>query len=143
VITGDHAWRRSKDIIKRPDLYEKTAVPLIFYGREVLDGIALPVEATGSHIDIDATLIELAAPRGFQYHALGKNLLDPDQRRLGIGGNVIIGPDFIFDLEGSRKVYALAGRELPQDRPDVKQMIGLYNDLNGIAWWRIMRGSKL
>ena len=143
VITGDHAWRRGKDIIKRPDLYEKTAVPLIFYGRDVLDGITLPPETTGSHIDIDTTLIELAAPRGFQYHALGKNLLDPDQRRLGIGGNVIIGPDFILDLEGSRKVYALPGRKLPQDRPDVKQMTGLYNDMHGIAWWRIMRGPKL
>jgi phosphoglycerol transferase MdoB-like AlkP superfamily enzyme len=143
VITGDHAWRRGKEIIKRPDLYEKTAVPLVFYGRDVLDGITLPPEATGSHIDIDTTLIELAAPQGFQYHALGKNILDPDPRRLGIGGNVIIGPNFIFDLEGSRKVYALPGRELPRDRPDVKQMIGLYNDLHGIAWWRIMRGSKL
>jgi len=143
VITGDHAWRRSRDIIKRPDLYEKTAVPLVFYGRDVLDGITLPPEVTGSHIDIDATLIELAAPRGFQYHALGKNLFDPAQRLLGIGGNVIIGPDFIVNPAGTRKVYPLPGHELPRDHPKVEQMVRLYNDLHGIAWWRIMRGPKL
>jgi len=141
VITGDHAWRR--DILKHPDLYQKSAVPLVFYGPDVLDGITLPPEVTGSHLDIDATLIELAAPRGFQYHALGKNLLGPAQSPLGIGGNVIIGPDFIVDLEGLRKAYPLPDRELPREHPDVEQMITLYNDLHGIAWWRIMRGSKL
>lgn len=141
VITGDHAWR--KHIIKRPDLYEKTAVPLILYGRDVLGGVTLPPEVTGSHLDIEATLVELAAPRGFTYHALGKNLFDPDQRPLGIGGNVIIGPNFIFDMEGSRKVYPLPGHALPGERPDVNQMVELYNDLHGIGWWRIMRGPKV
>jgi phosphoglycerol transferase MdoB-like AlkP superfamily enzyme len=141
VITGDHAWRR--DIIKRPDFYEKSAVPLVFYGREVLDGVTLPPQVTGSHIDIGTTLIELAAPRGFQYHALGKNMLDPHQRPLGIGGNVIIGPNFIVDIEGARKIYPLPDRKLPRNHPEVAQMIRLYNDLHGIAWWRIMRGSKL
>jgi phosphoglycerol transferase MdoB-like AlkP superfamily enzyme len=141
VITGDHAWR--KKIIKQPDLYEKTAVPLVFYGRDVLGGIRLPPQATGSHLDIDATLIELAAPRGFPYHALGKNLFEPDQRPLGIGGSVIVGPNFMVDLEGGQKVYPLPYQELPREQPDVKQMIRLYNDLNGMAWWRIMRGPKL
>jgi phosphoglycerol transferase MdoB-like AlkP superfamily enzyme len=143
AITGDHAWRKVNEIIKRPDLYENTAVPLVFYGRDVLDGISLPPEVTGSHIDINTTLIELAAPQGFQYHALGKNLFDPNQNPLGVGLNAIIGPNFIVDMEGSRKVYPLPDRELPRDRPDLEQMIRSYNDLHGIAWWRIMRGSKL
>ena len=141
VITGDHAWR--KKIIKRPDLYEKSAVPLVFCGRDVLDGVALPPEVSGSHLDVGATLVELAAPRGFPYHALGKNLSNPDQRPLGIGGNVIIGPNFIFDMEGSRKVYPLPDYGLRGERPDVKQMVELYNDLHGIGWWRIMRGPML
>ena len=140
VITGDHAWR--KDIIKRPDLYEKTAVPLVFCGRDVLDGVALPPEAAGSHLDIGATLVELAAPPGFPYHALGKNLFDPGQRPLGVGGKVIIGANFIFDMQGSRQIYPLPGHDLPGKRPDVKQMVALYNDLHGIGWWRIMRGNK-
>ena len=141
AITGDHAWR--KKIIKQPDLYEKTAVPLIFYGRDVLDGIKLPPEATGSHLDIDSTLVELAAPRGFPYHALGKNLFDPEQRTLGFGGSVVIGPDFIVDVEGSGKVDPLPGHEPPRVHPDVPQITRLYNDLNGMAWWRIVRGPKL
>jgi len=141
VITGDHAWRKA--IIKRPDLYEKTAVPLVFYGRDVLDGVALPPTVAGSHLDIEATLVELAAPRGFAYHALGKNLFDPGPRPLGIGGNAIIGPNFILDMEGSRKVYPLPGHDLTGKQPDVNQMVELYNDLHGIGWWRIMRGPKL
>ncbi len=143
VITGDHAWRRGPEIMIRPGFYEKTAVPLVFYGRDVLDGITLPPQVTGSHIDINTTLIELTAPQGFQYHALGKNLFDPDQNPLGIGRNVIIGPDFIVDLEGARKVYPLPDRELPRDHLQVKQMIRSHNELLGIAWWRIMRGPKL
>ncbi len=141
VITGDHAWR--KKIIKQPDLYEKTAVPLIFYGPDVLDDITLPPDVTGSHLDIDSTLVELAAPRGFQYHALGKNLFDPQQRALGFGGSVVIGPDFIVDVEGARKVYPLPDQKLPREQPDLKQITGLYNDLNGMAWWRIVRGPRL
>jgi phosphoglycerol transferase MdoB-like AlkP superfamily enzyme len=141
VITGDHAWR--KKIIKQPDLYEKTAVPLIFYGRDVLDGIKLPPDVTGSHLDIDSTLVELAAPRGFPYHALGKNLFDPQQSALGFGGSVVIGPDFIVDVEGGGKLDPLPDRELPQVRPNVAQITRMYNDLYGMAWWRIMRGPKL
>ena len=141
VITGDHAWR--KKIIKQPELYEKTAVPLVFYGRDVLAGLALPPGAAGSHLDIDSTLVELAAPRGFAYHALGKNLFDPAQRALGFGGTVVIGAEFIVDMEGSRKAYPLPGGKLPRVQPDVQQITRLYNDLHGIAWWRIMRGPKL
>jgi phosphoglycerol transferase MdoB-like AlkP superfamily enzyme len=141
AITGDHAWR--KKIIKQPDLYEKTAVPLIFYGRDVLDGIKLPPDVTGSHLDIDSTLVELAAPRGFPYHALGKNLFDPQQRALGFGGSVVIGPDYIVDMEGGGKLDPLPDHELPRLRPNVAQITGLYNDLYGMAWWRIVRGPKL
>ena len=141
VITGDHAWRI--DVIKNADLFEKTAVPLVFYGKDVLNGMTLPAEVTGSHLDINTTLIELAAPQGFQYHTLGKNLFDPNQSPLGFGGNAIIGPNFIVELKGTRKIYPLPGRASLPDQPDLEQMLGLSDALHGIAWWRIMRGPKL
>jgi hypothetical protein len=103
----------------------------------------LPPEAAGSHLDIDCTLVELAAPRGFTYHALGKNLFAPQQRALGFGGTVVIGAEFIVDMEESRNAYPLSGDKLPRVQPDVQQITKSYNDLHGIAWWRIMRGLKL
>ena len=67
VITGDHYGRRF--INSQPTFFEKTTVPLVLYGKEVLEGITLPDNVAGSHIDIIPTLVELTAPEGFFYHA--------------------------------------------------------------------------
>jgi phosphoglycerol transferase MdoB-like AlkP superfamily enzyme len=141
AITGDHAWRDTP--FKQSGLFEKTAVPLILYGKEVLDGISLPEKAAGSHLDIGSTLIELTAPQGFQYHHMGKDLLDPNQRSWGISRDRIIGPNFIADLQGSSKIYPLPGKKLPPHGPKLKQLKQLHDATHGIAWWRIMRGPKL
>ena len=141
AITGDHAWR--KDILGQPDLFEKTAVPLVFYGKEVLEGLSLPEKVAGSHLDIGPTLIELTAPQGFKYHSMGKDLLDPDQRSWGISRDKIIGPHFITDLRGTPKIYPLPGGELPPNQPNLEHLKRLHDAIHGIAWWRIMRGPKL
>ena len=135
------AWRRN--FLKRPDLFETAAVPLVLYGPEVLSGTALPPEAAGSHIDIGPTLVELIAPQGFLYHSMGKDLLDPQQRPFGISRDRIIGPDFIADLRGSPRVCPLHGIDPLTDMPDSAQLKRLHDAIHGIAWWRIMRGPQL
>ncbi len=141
AITGDHSGR--KHIQSNPGFFERSAVPLVLYGRDVLQGIHLPKNAAGSHIDICPTLIELAAPPNFPYHSVGSSLLASRERPVGIAQGKLITSDFILDLSGVSAVYPLPGKRLPNNPPDLKGLKRLHDAVHAIAWWRIMRGSGI
>ena len=141
VITGDHFGR--KFINSRPGFYEKSAVPFVLYGKEVLQGITLPKNAAGSHIDIMPTLVELTAPSGFKYYRLGKDILIPHEQFMGIGRGKIISSDFIVELSNTPKFHPLPWKKLPDNLPDVLMLKKLHDSLHGIAWWQIIHGSAL
>lgn len=141
VITGDHYGRRF--INSRPTFFEKSTVPLVLYGRDVLDGISLPDGAAGSHIDIIPTLIELTAPEGFSYHALGNDLLAHHQDFTGIGKGIIITSDFILDLSQKPTFHPLPTKELPPELPGTKKLKRLHDAMHGVSWWRIKNGPDL
>lgn len=140
AFTGDHFGR--KFINANPDFFERSAVPLILYGKDVLKGIALPPGAAGSHIDIGPTLVELTAPRGFTYYSVGQDLLAPRKRFLAVGWGKIIGKDFLFDV-GLKQFHPLPGRQLPADLPEITELVNMFNRTYGIGWWRVRRGEKL
>jgi phosphoglycerol transferase MdoB-like AlkP superfamily enzyme len=140
ALTGDHAGRHP--VASRPSLYEKYAVPFVLYGKEVLAGIGVPPHAAGSHLDIGRTLLELAAPAGFDYHAMGADLLAPSREFVGISKNLLIGADFIAETGPDPKLYLLSGTQLPGDVPTIGCLKKLYDAAHGIAWWRIARGSR-
>lgn len=140
AFTGDHYGR--KFINSKPDSFERSAVPFILYGKEVLAGVAMPAGAAGSHIDIAPTLIELAAPKDFPYYSFGRNLLDPGRRQLGIGWWKIISSDTIADLSIGQ-IHALPGGALPKKMPEAAELKSLLNDYYGVAWWRVSRGSAV
>ncbi|MGK4566239.1 LTA synthase family protein [Flavobacterium sp. 3HN19-14] len=83
-FTGDHYGRRF--ITPSPDLYERSSVPFILYGKNVP---AVRSKNPGSHIDIIPTLIEMIAPKGFRYYSFGSDMRDPDKKR-GIGLTKVI-----------------------------------------------------
>jgi phosphoglycerol transferase MdoB-like AlkP superfamily enzyme len=141
VVTGDHKSRRF--IHAHPEYFEESAVPLVLYGRDVLEGLTLPDGMTGSHIDIAPTLIELVAPKGFQYYAMGKDLFDSSQSRLSIGFWRIIGPDFIVDLRETPRFHPLPGKELPAQLPDFDELRLLLQKYYGISWWRVHYGYHI
>ncbi len=141
VITADHASRRL--ISKHPDIFEKTAIPCIFYGHEVLKGIQPPSEMAGSHLDIMPTLVELTAPPHFAYHTLGKDLLDPRSTPLAVGQRLVIEPSFFLDLDKRPLLYALPGAKPTLTVQDIAGKEKLHDALHGIAWWRIMHGPKI
>jgi len=140
AFTGDHYGR--KFINNHPDFFEASAVPFILYGRDVLRNIAVPANAAGGHIDIAPTLIELSAPKGFTYSALGRNILSSGQRPLGFGRGKLVSADFIFDGNAG-KFHPLPDTPLPKTLPDPGELKRISDNMNGIAWWRIMRGAKL
>lgn len=96
VITGDHFCRRFLN--HNPNVFERSAVPLILYGKEILNGRNLPREACGSHIDIAATVIELSAPTGFKYVAVGRDLFQPHSNQRAIGTDFVIVGNHIVSL---------------------------------------------
>ena len=140
AFTGDHYGR--KFINTRPDFFERSAVPLILYGKDVLRGISLPKGAAGSHIDIAPTLVELAAPKGFTYYSVGNNLLAPRPHSFGIGWGKLIGPDFILNAADSQ-YYPLPLSPLPQRLPHVKELKRILDSAYGIGWWRVKHPPEL
>jgi phosphoglycerol transferase MdoB-like AlkP superfamily enzyme len=142
AFTGDHYGR--KFINTHPGPFERSAVPFILYGRDVLRAVDVPKQIAGSHIDIGPTLIELTASRGFSYYALGSNILDRKRPPLGVGRDLVVGPGFLADVyAASPRFYPLPGKELPQHLPDMSTLRSLHHNLHGIGWWRIARGPLL
>ena len=70
TFTGDHFGR--KFINHKPNLYEKSSVPFIMYGKNIPKEIS---EVPGSHIDIMPTLIEMVAPKDFKYFTSLRDLI--------------------------------------------------------------------
>src|SRR5205814_2311392 len=91
AITGDH-YSRKQYVSARPthSLYESLAVPLVIYGPKALEQTQRPTAIAGSHLDIVPTLIDLAAPKVFEYHAFGRDLFDQSQPQAGYGCNAVV-----------------------------------------------------
>ncbi len=140
AFTGDHFGRKFINI--HPPKYEASSVPFILYGKEVLRGVAAPAQAAGSHIDIAPTLVELSAPKGFVYYAIGRSLIGPGANRIGINRDRVITSDFLYDI-WEKKFYPLPDRPLPKQLPDAGELKLVHDRVAGISWWRIMRGAKL
>ncbi len=142
AFTGDHFGR--KFINPRPEFFERSAVPFILYGPQVLRGIRMPDGAAGAHIDIAPTLIELAAPKGFTYYSIGRDILSARPEFFGIGQDRVIGRDFIADImTHPTTFYPIPGTPLPKKLPDGTQLQKLLNESYGLGWWLARRGTEL
>jgi phosphoglycerol transferase MdoB-like AlkP superfamily enzyme len=73
VVTGDHAERFS--FAKEETLQANSSIPCIFYGQGVSNAW-FAKDSTGSHMQIVPTLIEILAPKGYQYSSLLPSLFD-------------------------------------------------------------------
>ena len=141
AITGDH-YSRKQYVSARPTrtLYEQLAVPLVFSGQKALESVPHPAILAGSHLDIVPTLVNLAAPTGFAYHAFGRDLFVETQPQIGYGCNAVIGPDFILKINDPGHVEDLHG----QSKSDVpgKELALHYRQLHALGWWRAMKGNQ-
>jgi phosphoglycerol transferase MdoB-like AlkP superfamily enzyme len=141
AITGDH-YSRKQYVSVRPThtLFESLAVPLIICGHKALENVRGPAAPAGSHLDLMPTLINLAAPSGFVYHAFGHDLLDRSQTQLGFGVNAVISPDFILKINDPAHVEDLHGQPAPN--VDGKGLALRYRQLHALGWWRAMKGNQ-
>lgn len=141
AITGDH-YSRKKFVSARPmqTLYDQFAVPLVIYGPKVLAHAPNATSLSGSHLDILPTLVNLTAPRAFEYHAFGRDLFDESQPQLGLGCNAVIGTDLILRVNDPARVEDLHGQ--PRSDVDGKTLALRYRQLHGLGWWRAVKGNQ-
>ncbi len=137
VIVGDHGDRYN--IEKNPSTYVRLGIPFILTGKGVRQGMLLP-DAAGSQIDILPTLLELIAPQGFSYYALGSSM--SRDNRQGVNYGYWIRADAIGEADRdpliSESLDGGAGSEIDQ-----AAMQDYINAIRGISWWRAKNGPML
>lgn len=137
VIVGDHADRYNID--KAPATYERFAIPFIISGQGVHKGLLLP-DAAGSQIDIVPTLIDLIAPPGFTYEALGQSLARTNRR----GVNYMLW--ITHDAIGKADAVPLMPESFDGSAPPALDEAGMQDYINAvrsISWWRAKYGPVL
>jgi phosphoglycerol transferase MdoB-like AlkP superfamily enzyme len=142
AITGDH-YSRKKFVSVRPmnTIAEQVTVPLVICGQRALENAGVPTASlAGSHLDILPTVVDLAAPAGFVYHAFGRDLLDRSQSQTGFGCNTVVGPDFIFRVRDPAHVEDLRGNAI--SNVDAKKLALRYRELEALGWWRAVKGKE-
>ncbi len=138
VVVGDHGDRYNID--KVPTTYERYGIPFIVTGQGIHKGILLP-DSAGSQIDIVPTLIELIAPKGFEYMALGGSLTRENRQGVNYGfwitrqsiGKADTVPLVAESLDGSEALPSL----------DDVAMQNYINAIRSISWWRPKYGPIL
>lgn len=137
LIVGDHADRYNID--KQPSMYERYVVPFVVTGAGVHKGILLP-DSAGSQIDIGPTIIEMVAPKGFVYYAIGSSLTRSN--RQGVNYGFWITRDFMG--EADRIPLEPVQIEGSQGRPINEPALQHYIDaVRSISWWRPKYGTVL
>lgn len=137
LIVGDHADRYNID--KQPSMYERYVVPFVVTGAGVHKGILL-TDSAGSQIDIGPTIIEMVAPKGFVYYAIGSSLTRSN--RQGVNYGFWITRDFMG--EADRIPLEPVQIEGSQGRPINEPALQHYIDaVRSISWWRPKYGSVL
>ncbi len=137
LIVGDHGDRYNID--KNPSMYERYVVPFVVTGNGVHKGTLLP-DSAGSQIDIGPTIIEMVAPKGFEYYAIGSSLTRSN--RWGVNYGFWITRDFIGEADRAplEPVQIEGSQGRPIDEPALQHYI---DAVRSISWWRPKYGSVL
>jgi phosphoglycerol transferase MdoB-like AlkP superfamily enzyme len=136
-FTGDHYGRRF--INHSPNLYERSSVPFILYGKGIPKG---KNKTPGSHVDIMPTLLELIAPKGFKYYSFGSSLFSAD-KNYGIGFEKAIDKDSLFYFPKDALVDEISLIDYKEKKVKNNKYQDDYNKLMRLAWYYTMKGNSL
>lgn len=137
VIVGDHGDRYNLE--KTPPMYERYGIPFIITGKGIHKGILLP-DSAGSQIDIVPTLLELIAPKGWPYYAVGRSLTT--EARRGVNYGFFITRQAIGKADTVPLVpESVSGGDAPAI--DDQAMQDYINAVRSISWWRPKYGPTL
>lgn len=136
-FTGDHYGRRF--INHKPSLYEKSSVPFIMYGKGIEPSINTTV---GSHIDIMPTLIEMIAPRGFEYYSFGNSLLHKKENLAISHEKIMYKDDLYYFLKNGAVEQGGVNGDYNNSINEIKAK-KKHDSLLGISWQYIMKENRV
>ena len=133
IIMGDHADRYN--IEKNTSDFKRYSVPFIITGKDIKKGI-LNEKATGSHIDIMPTIVELIADKNFKYYSLGKSLTE---NKIAVNYGFFMTKNFI----GSADKMPLEYEQISDKNIDLneEETINYINAIRALSWYRAKYGN--
>jgi len=137
AFTGDHFGR--KFINHFPNLYEKSLVPFILYGKEIPAG---KNDTPASHMDVLPTLIEMIAPEGFEYYSFGKSVFEMDKNS-AFSFTKAIDRDSIYYFQKDALVEEINLADFKDCKTKTNKYQSSYDSIMGLAWHYIMKGNSL
>lgn len=138
AFTGDHYGR--KFINASPNLYERSSVPFIIYG----DGVPKQkLRTPGGHADILPTLIEMVAPKGFEYYSFGHSMFDAD-KTFGVGCGKLVDSLSMYEYN-QNKVWKINLDTFQEGELKIENFDWNddYNKFMRLAWHYVARGDSL
>ena len=138
MVVGDHADRMNLEAT--PRLYERYAVPLIVTGKGITKDM-FPPDTAGSHVNVMPTLIELCAPRGFEYTSIGTSLTKGSVIGFSYGYWITAEEMGYTDRAGEREAIDPAQEvvhSIPWQMIEEEVM-----RQRSVSWWRIENGNAI
>lgn len=125
VITGDHPSRYKPEKIRKIDEFDHV-VPIIFAGRGVQD-IAFEKDFA-KHLDIFPTLVEMIAPKGFEYKTWGESMFEKSRK---------VPPLYVKAIVSDGKIIGLSSSDCPE------KMRELARKYHALAYYRSKNSKEL
>lgn len=137
IITGDHADRMNLN--GTPSLFERHSIPLLIYGQGVTKDL-LPKEVSGSQTNLFPTLIELIAPKGFEYYSIAESMTNGTE--VGFNRIAWISKNGmgLIDTPQQELLPDAPAIDLDRDREKAKEKI---SQMRTISWWLLEKGTML
>lgn len=134
IVMGDHG-SRNMYLDPSPSLFQKNAVPLIFIGPKMSSEL-FPKNAAGSQIQVIPTLIELIAPKGFNYYSIGPSITRDESVRGVNSGFWITSNEIGSRWTENQEIFSAVGPTINRDVPWEEAVLAY-------SWWRVAKGNKL
>ncbi len=98
IITGDHPSRMIPKILEN-DITATNAIPIIFYG-EAVKNLKREIPAM-THLDIMPTLIDMIAPKNFEYKTWGSSIFTEKRTLPPLNTDIIVINDNFVNVNSS------------------------------------------
>jgi len=122
-----------------PTLFERHSIPLLIYGQGVTKDL-LPKEVSGSHTNLFPTLMELIAPKGFEYYSIAESMTTGTE--IGFNRVAWISKNGmgLIDTPQQELLPDTQDMDLSVDREKANEKIGM---MRTISWWLLEKGNSI
>ena len=131
IVVGDHGTRTEMESLLT--LWERETVALMIYGPGIKKEL-FPAGNSGNQIQVIPTLMELIAPKGFEYYSLMPSLTENSLQGTSYQYWIING-EIGNRLTGKSEKFPTAGEVGKRNSELDEARISL-------SWWRLNRGKN-